>query len=127
MGLEEGRRTLAEVKARGSDEAEEAAAVLGAEIEFFDAGDYPLRTTPEMFDRLVDIYREVKPSFVLSHSLADPYNVDHPEATRLAQEARIVAQAAGHKPRPTSPTARRRCSCSSRTSPSSATSSRTSS
>ena len=53
-----------------------------------------------MFDRLVDIYREVKPSFVLTHSLADPYNVDHPEATRLAQEARIVAQAAGHKPSP---------------------------
>ena len=92
--------SLAEVKAQRHAEAEEAASVLGAEIEFFDAGDYPLRTTPDMFDRLVDIYREVKPSFVLSHSLADPYNVDHPEATRLAQEARIVAQAAGHKPSP---------------------------
>ena len=47
-----------------------------------------------------------------------------PEATRFAQEARIIAQATGHKPRPDSPTARRRCSCSSRTSPSSATTSR---
>src|SRR6478672_7296666 len=92
--------SLAEVKAQRHAEAEEAASVLGAEIEFFDAGDYPLRTTPEMLDRLIDIYREVKPGFVLTHSLHDPYNVDHPEATRLAQEARIIAQAAGHKPNP---------------------------
>jgi len=46
----------------------------------------------------VEQYRELKPAFVLTHSLADPYNFDHPEAARLAQEARIVAQAHGHKP-----------------------------
>src|SRR4051794_6461669 len=92
--------SLAEVKAQRRDEAERAAALLGAEIEFFDAGDYPLRPTPAMLDRLVDIYREWKPAFVLTHSLEDPYNVDHPEATRFAQEARIVAQAAGHKADP---------------------------
>ncbi|MBP0685870.1 hypothetical protein J8J21_22760, partial [Mycobacterium tuberculosis] len=54
-----------------------------------------------MFDRMVDIYREEKPAFVLTHALADPYNMDHPEATRFAQDARIIAQAAGHKPDPT--------------------------
>ena len=43
--------TLDDVKAQRRDEAERAAAILGAEIEFFDAGDYPLRTTPEMLDR----------------------------------------------------------------------------
>src|SRR4029077_9643521 len=32
------------------------------------------------------------------HSLEDPYNVDHPAAAAYAQEARIVAQAMGHKP-----------------------------
>ncbi|HEY4355255.1 MAG TPA: PIG-L deacetylase family protein [Acidobacteriaceae bacterium] len=90
--------SLAKVKAQRRGEAERAAEILGAEIEFFDAGDYPLRTTPEMLDRLVDIYREVKPSFVLTHPPLDPYNVDHPEASRFAQEARIIAQAAGHKP-----------------------------
>ncbi len=47
-----------------------------------------------------DVFRELNPSFVLTHSLEDPYNVDHPEATRFAQEARIIAQAAGHKPDP---------------------------
>ncbi|OYW58460.1 MAG: PIG-L domain-containing protein [Rhizobiales bacterium 17-65-6] len=92
--------TLDEVKAQRKAEAEEAARILGAEIEFFDAGDYPLKLTEAMFDRLVDIYREEKPAFVLTHALADPYNADHPEATRFAQEARIIAQAAGHKPDP---------------------------
>ncbi len=92
---------LEEVKAQRKAEAAEAAAILGASIEFFDAGDYPLRGTEAILDRLIDIYREEKPAFVLTHSLNDPYNVDHPEATRLAQEARIIAQAAGHKPDPT--------------------------
>jgi 4-oxalomesaconate hydratase len=91
---------LEDVKAQRREEAEQAAAVLGAEIEFFDAGDYPLRTTPEMLDRTVDVYREVQPSFVLSHALEDPYNFDHPLAAHFAQEARVIAQAAGHKPDP---------------------------
>ncbi|HRE20791.1 MAG TPA: PIG-L family deacetylase [Rhabdaerophilum sp.] len=91
---------LEEVKAQRKDEAERAAAILGAEIEFFEASDYPLRGTEAMIERLVDINHELKPSFILTHSLHDPYNIDHPEATRLAQEARIIAQAAGHKPDP---------------------------
>jgi 4-oxalomesaconate hydratase len=91
---------MADVKAQRREEAERAAAILGASIEFFDAGDYPLRATGAMMDRTIDIFHEMKPSFVLTHALEDPYNVDHPEATRFAQEARIVAQAAGHKPDP---------------------------
>jgi 4-oxalomesaconate hydratase len=91
---------LEEVKAQRKDEATRAAEILGAEIEYFDAGDYPLRTTDKMMERAIDMFRELNPSFVLTHSLEDPYNVDHPEATRFAQEARIVAQAAGHKPDP---------------------------
>jgi len=91
---------MEDVKAQRKDEARRAADLLGAEIEFFDAGDYPLRSTPAMLDRLIDINHDLKPSFILTHSLQDPYNVDHPEAARLAQEARIIAQAAGHKPDP---------------------------
>ena len=90
--------TLEKVKAGRRDEAERAAAALGAEIEFFDAGDYPLHLTDAHMERLIDIYRELNPSFVLTHSLEDPYNVDHPAAAAYAQEARIVAQAMGHKP-----------------------------
>jgi 4-oxalomesaconate hydratase len=92
---------MEDVKAQRKEESEAAAKLLGAEIEFFDAGDYPLRVTPEMLDRLVDIYREVKPDFVLTHALADPYNFDHPVAAHMAQEARVIAQAMGHKPDPT--------------------------
>ena len=91
---------MAEVKAQRRAEAEAAAHMLGAEIEFFDAGDYPLRTTPAMLDRTIDVFHALNPAFVLTHALEDPYNVDHPEAARFAQEARIIAQAAGHKPDP---------------------------
>ena len=90
--------TLASVKAGRKDEAERAAALLGAEIEFFDCGDYPLKLNEQHFDRMVDIYRELNPSFVLTHALEDPYNFDHPNAAHFAQETRVVAQAMGHKP-----------------------------
>ena len=90
--------TLERVKDDRRREAQEAADILGCEVVFFDLGDYPLRVNDGVLEALVDQYRELHPAFVLTHSLADPYNFDHPEAARLAQEARIVAQAHGHKP-----------------------------
>jgi 4-oxalomesaconate hydratase len=90
--------TLERVKTGRRAEASQAAEILGAEVEFFDLGDYPLNITAEARDRLVDIYRDLHPEFVLTHSLEDPYNFDHPAAAHLAQEARIIAQAHGHKP-----------------------------
>ena len=89
--------TMERVKANRRKEAEQAAAILG-ELICLDVGDYPLRSKPELVDQLVDIYRKLHPAFVLTHSLEDPYNFDHPECARLAQEARIIAQAHGHKP-----------------------------
>jgi len=86
------------VKASRREEAMAAAEILGASIEFFDMGDYPLRATKDDLFRLADVYRRVQPHFVLTHSLKDPYNYDHPMATHLAQEARIIAQAEGYKP-----------------------------
>jgi len=94
----EGNMTLEKVKTSRRAEAQAAADLLGAEVEFFDCGDYPMNFTAAHLDRLVDIYRELQPEFVLTHSLDDPYNFDHPLAARVAQEARIVAQAHGHKP-----------------------------
>lgn len=90
--------TEAKVKAVRQQEAQAAADVLGASIEFLDLGDYPLVADKEVLFKLADIYRRLQPSFVLSHSLHDPYNYDHPRATHLAQEARIIAQAEGHHP-----------------------------
>jgi len=94
----EGGMTIERVKTLRREEALEAASVLGGEIEFLDCGDYPMNFTAVHLDQLVDIYRSLRPEFVLTHSLEDPYNFDHPLAARVAQEARIVAQAHGHKP-----------------------------
>ncbi|MFC4589617.1 PIG-L deacetylase family protein [Sphaerisporangium corydalis] len=91
----EGKK-LEEIKELRRAEAEAAATALGAEIEFFDAGDYPLLETPELTDRLVHVYREFVPAVVLTHTLSDPYNGDHPAAARMALQARILAQAIGY-------------------------------
>jgi 4-oxalomesaconate hydratase len=93
-----GEMTEQKVKAARRQEAEQAAEILGASIEFFDLGDYPLRPDKDALFRLADVFRRVQPAFVLSHSLHDPYNYDHPLATHLTQEARIIAQAEGYKP-----------------------------
>ncbi|BCJ40846.1 GlcNAc-PI de-N-acetylase [Actinoplanes ianthinogenes] len=87
--------TLDQVKAARRQEAEEAAEVLGAEIRFFDAGDYPLVETPALAQGLIDLYREVQPSVVLTHAPADPYNGDHAVAHQIALKARVLAQAPG--------------------------------
>ncbi|WEK11981.1 MAG: 4-oxalmesaconate hydratase [Candidatus Pseudomonas colombiensis] len=93
-----GQMTESKVKAARHTEACAAAEVLGASIEFFDLGDYPLQLDNEALLRLADVYRRELPQFVLTHSLKDPYNYDHPRAADLAQEARIIAQAEGYKP-----------------------------
>ncbi|MEO4044139.1 PIG-L deacetylase family protein [Hoeflea sp. CAU 1731] len=91
--------TLEMVKAARKAEAEAAAQALGvADLVLFDIGDYPLNIDAAAIDRLVDVFRQVQPSFVLSHSLDDPYNTDHPAATRMTLDARMIAQAWGHKP-----------------------------
>jgi 4-oxalomesaconate hydratase len=93
-----GNMTLDEVKRVRRAEAEKAAQILGAAIEFWDLGDYPMRIDDSVVRRMADLYRALRPAFVLSHSIKDPYNLDHPLATHLAQEARIVAQAHGYRP-----------------------------
>lgn len=91
--------TLETVKAERRKEAEAAARALGvADIQFWNLGDYPIELTRESLFRLADVYRKVRPSFVLTHSRQDPYNRDHPLVSEFAQEARIVAQAHGHEP-----------------------------
>jgi 4-oxalomesaconate hydratase len=88
-------KSLDEIKAVRRAEAEAAASALGAEIEFLDLGDYPLRESDDAVSRLVDVYRRVKPTVVLTHPLVDPYNGDHPAAARMALQARVLAQAIG--------------------------------
>jgi len=91
----EGKK-LDEIKAIRREEATKASGVLGAQIDFLDAGDYPLRESEELVDRIVRCFRRIDPAVVITHPLADPYNPDHPAAARMALAARVLAQAAGY-------------------------------
>jgi 4-oxalomesaconate hydratase len=90
--------TIDTVKANRKHEAARAADILGAKTVFFDVGDYPMRIPDHVLYDLVALYRKIRPEFVLTHSLKDPYNFDHPLVSHITQEARIVAQAHGHEP-----------------------------
>ena len=91
--------TLDKVKAVRRKEAENAAEVLGAhDLVCFDLGDYPLTLDRDAKDRLVDVLRAVQPAFILTHSKYDPYNTDHMATMAFTMEARMIAQAWGHKP-----------------------------
>ena len=89
---------LAQVKEARHAEAVAAAAVLGADLIAFDAGDYPLVETPDLLDRLVRLYREVQPTVALTHTERDPWNHDHQTAHAIATRARVIAQAPGYDP-----------------------------
>lgn len=95
--------TLESVKAARAEEASAAADALGAEIVFFDAGDYPLRPTDELLDELVAHLRRLQPTLLLTHAERDPYNLDHALTHELVLRARMVAQAAGLPDRTTAP------------------------
>src|SRR5581483_11283346 len=83
--------TLEKVKAARKEEAARAADILGANVIFFDVGDYPMRVPDSILYQLAGMYRKIRPEFILTHSLHDPYNFDHPLVSHLTQEARIVA------------------------------------
>lgn len=88
--------TLEAVKTSRRAESEKAAAILGGEIRFFDCSDYPLQPDEETVHEMVVEFRKLQPQFVLTHSFADPYNFDHPEAANLTLRTRVYAQAAGY-------------------------------
>lgn len=90
--------TMEKVKANRKEEAGRAAEILGAKTIFFDVGDYPMRVPDQVLFDLAGLIRKIRPEFLLTHSLKDPYNFDHPLVAHLTQEARIVAQAHGHDP-----------------------------
>ncbi|RAI02365.1 PIG-L domain-containing protein [Acuticoccus sediminis] len=91
--------TLERVKDARRAEAERAAEALGVhDLVCMDLGDYPLRLDDGDKGRLVDVIRDVQPSFMLSHSRYDPYNTDHMYATEVVLECRMIAQAWGHNP-----------------------------
>jgi 4-oxalomesaconate hydratase len=88
--------TVARVKEDRQAESTRAAEILGASIRFFDMGDYPIVPSEEKIVEMVNEFREHKPEIVLTHSIEDPYNPDHPMAHDLTMKARVYAQASGY-------------------------------
>ena len=88
--------TVERVKEERRAESTRAADILGAEIRFFDMGDYPIQRSEQSMLELVNEFREHNPAIVLTHSYADPYNMDHALANQITLEARVYAQAAGY-------------------------------
>lgn len=89
--------TLERVKEIRQEEAQAAGDALGAKMRFLDKGDYPLPDSEETLLELAEIMREVQPEVILTHSVTDPYNYDHPVAADLTIRARAVAQALGRE------------------------------
>ena len=88
--------TLESIKEARREEAVRAADILGGDIAFLDAGDYPLKMSDDLMDALVQEFRECQPEVVLTHALADPYNYDHPAAADITLKCRVYAQAMGY-------------------------------
>jgi len=72
--------TEEEIKLVRKKEAEDAAEVLGATIEFLDYGDNPMEITRERYMQLISILRRVKPRIVLTHTDRSATNPDHLDA-----------------------------------------------
>lgn len=89
--------TLDRVKEIRRAEAQAAGDALGARMRFLDKGDYPLPDNEEILLELAELMRELQPEVILTHSVVDPYNYDHPLAADLTLRARMVAQARGRE------------------------------
>jgi 4-oxalomesaconate hydratase len=76
-------------------EAEQAAAAVGARLEAFDLGDYPLEVGRDGLDRLIGLMRDLAPHLVLTHPERDPFNPDHPTAHAAVQRARLMTSGGG--------------------------------
>ncbi|HJS29508.1 MAG TPA: PIG-L family deacetylase, partial [Anaerolineales bacterium] len=88
-------QTIENVKRIRHEEANAAAEALGAEFICLDFGDYPLTISGAAMERLIDLFREVAPGVVLTHTPQDPFNPDHPVANEAVLKARLLATGAG--------------------------------
>jgi 4-oxalomesaconate hydratase len=87
---------LETVKRTRREESSRAAGILGASIDFYDAGDYPLVASEALQAQLVEDMRALQPDIILTHAARDPYNLDHQLTHELVLRCRMIAQADGH-------------------------------
>ena len=91
----EASQTVENVKRIRHEEAEAAAAALGAEFRCLDLGDYPLDVEGPALTRLADEIREFAPDAIVTHTDRDPFNPDHAAAFTAVERARALASGAG--------------------------------
>jgi 4-oxalomesaconate hydratase len=90
--------SVEEAKCVRAEEAQRAAEVLGATIQFLDYDDYPLQMDAERIRTLARIMRERHPSLVLTHWKSDPYNIDHEVVFASVMRAATIGAVAGFDP-----------------------------
>lgn len=90
-----GAHSLAGAKETRAREAEEAASLLGASIEFLNYDDYPLIIDRLRLEDLARIIQQRRSSIILTHWKADPYNVDHEVTTAAVVRATTMAALPG--------------------------------
>jgi 4-oxalomesaconate hydratase len=88
-------QTIENVKRVRQEQASAAADIVGATFRGMDLGDYPLTITPGALDELTELFREMQPDIVLTHTPLDPFNPDHPVACEAVQKARLLASGSG--------------------------------
>ena len=88
-------QTVERVKEIRHQEAERAAALLGADFRCLDLGDYPLEIDAAALQRIADEIREFAPDVLLTHTTVDPFNPDHGPAGAAVDRARSLAAGAG--------------------------------
>lgn len=88
-------QTVENVKRIRHEQASEAAQILKAAFHCLDLGDYPLTITDSALEQVVELFREMQPDLVLTHTPLDPFNPDHPVVSQAVQKARLLASGAG--------------------------------
>lgn len=88
-------QTVENVRRIRQEQAAAAADIVGATFRCLDLGDYPLTITPAALDELTELFRDMQPDIVLTHTPLDPFNPDHPVACEVVQKARLLASGAG--------------------------------
>jgi 4-oxalomesaconate hydratase len=91
----EADQTVDNVKRIRREEAERAAAHLGATFRCLDFGDYPLEIDHDRLLAVADVIRDVAPDTIVTHTDTDPFNPDHALASTVVARARSLAAGAG--------------------------------
>jgi len=91
----EAGQTIENVKRIRHEQAATAAETVGAAFRCLDLGDYPLSITDAAMQELVELFQDMQPDIILTHTPVDPFNPDHPVACQAVQKARLLASGAG--------------------------------